>query len=149
MIASNVNNTFGFHTRNTIPGAYKHNIKFLNRKTRQHEFYSNLNVAKTDAIFFNALQIAGYIPVVGLIPFAARLIVPLFNEESAMHQEPADVKKAHYIRAIFEGLGMGILYLIPDIIVTLDRFAPSTYAGRVHQLNENNNRWETNLARQL
>ncbi len=103
--------TFGFHTRYTMPGEY------------YDEEYSGAGTV-------NVLNMLGYMPVLGLIPCVCRLILPLCDETSSMHNEPTEVKIANYIRGFFEGLGLGALYLIPDLIATIYRFAPCTYSGR-------------------
>lgn len=119
----NVEGTFGFHTRKTVPERNRkvtiQTTEIDYAKRRCSESYRT----SSDAIAINALNILGYIPVLGLIPCAARLIYPLCNKDSAMHYESPDVKIAEYIRGFFEGIGLGILFLIPDVIITGKRFS--------------------------
>lgn len=126
-IKTTVESTFGFHTRNTVPGPYEFNgSKNLEK------------LASADAIFLNCFQILGYIPVLGLIPCAIRLIGAQKDPS-----EPPEVKTAHAVRGVFEGLGLGILYLIPDLFVTAQRFNPSTYQGRITFYNPHTHTFET------
>ena len=144
MIPSTVMNSFGFHTVNTIPGTHGW-LEGRDCCTKKIYTYSDLDAAQTVAISWNVLQILGYIPVLGLIPCAVRLIGPLANKDANMHNEPADVKRAHYLRGAFEGLCLGAVYIIPDILVTVHRFALSTYSGRIHFWNRELDRMETRV----
>lgn len=131
---NNKESTFGFHTAYTRPErnrtiytvldeydghADEERIKF-NQDSCLH---TQLRFAKIDAYFLNALNILGYFPILGLIPCAVRLIVPLMSKDNGMWHEPEDVRKAHFTRGAIEGVGIGICYLIPDIIATVKRFS--------------------------
>src|SRR5687768_3337486 len=103
MITSySVGGFFGFHTCHTVP---------------IEKAYLEEN-AKADALGWNILNGIGYIPLVGLIPFAIRVVRPLTDDTCFIHAEPTAVRVAFYVRGIFEGLGLGLLFLIPDLVVT-------------------------------
>lgn len=108
-IESTVFFTFGFHTQDTLP---THSARDF------------------DATWHNVLNLMGYIPVFSFVPCVARLINPLCDRLAPVHQAPTSVKIAVYMRGFFEGLGLGALYLIPDLIATAYRFAPCTYSDR-------------------
>ncbi len=128
--------TFGFHTAYTRPERNRtvhstfdrhelydrsdHQI-ILNKQ--QSQLHYQLAVSKTDAYFINALKILGYIPIIGLIPCAVRLIAPKMSEKNSMWLEPQDVREAEFSRGAFEGAGLGFIYIIPDIISTVKRFS--------------------------
>lgn len=138
---NNVESTFGFHTAETVPvrnrNAYttKHTVcgyepegilsekecirVVESAKKRCIKSYKS----RSDAIALNSMNILGYIPGLGLVPCSVRLIYPLCNKDAAMHYESQEVKIAHYVRGAFEGAGLGSLYLIPDLAVTVKRFS--------------------------
>ena len=108
VIPSTVSSTFGFHTNSTVPG--------------------NPDPILIEAFNMNARNILGYIPVLGLIPFYSRCVSPMCSDN--VSSKPTSVKIAEFVRGLFEGLGLGIIYLIPDLIVTAFRFIPSMFDDR-------------------
>lgn len=103
---SNITSTFGFHSGNTLP---------IKR-------YVYIPSSFSDSAVINCLNFIGWIPVLGVIPCIVRLILPLTDKDSFMHYETSAVKTANYIRGAFEGLGLGAVYIIPDLLVTAYRF---------------------------
>jgi hypothetical protein len=131
---NNRESTFGFHTAYTRPERNRTMHAVLEARDRNTDeqtiqyqqaslLHKQLQTAKTDVYFLNALKILGYCPLIGLIPCAVRLIAPLMDKDNSMWCEPEDVRKAEFTRGAFEGLGIGICYLIPDIIATVKRFS--------------------------
>ena len=111
-IQSTVLSTFGYHGANTIPGE-----------------------PLADAEPRNAFNIMGYFPIVGLFPCVYRLTQPHCDIIFSMKDLPENVQIAYRIRGILEGLGIGSIYIIPDLLVTIHRFAfPSESRREVSSL---------------
>lgn len=108
-IEPSVFSTFGFHNQATLPTHPSRDF---------------------DATWHNVLNVLGYIPVFSFVPCVARLIYPLCDRLAPVHQGPTSVKIAVYVRGFLEGLGLGSLYLIPDLIATIYRFMPCAYTDR-------------------
>ncbi len=127
--------TFGFHTKYTCPIRTRKIVLKIApderhlwdgeriKSLKASRLAMQLKWSAEEALVVNLLNIAGYIPFVGLIPFAVRVLMPLIDENSSMWLEPTDVTMAHFVRGTLEGLGVGIVYLIPDIIATVKRFS--------------------------
>lgn len=64
--------------------------------------------------YHNLAKIGGYVPVIGF--FTGALRIELFVRKGGVEN-----RMFHLIRAIFEILGLGILFLVPDIVVTTVR----------------------------
>ncbi len=106
-----VSDSFGFMTSN-----YLHEQKICNK------FSNENNGAK-----YNAFIVLSYIPVIGGLFTAAMRMVSAIGvlRESRISSETNKGRWAfcQIARGIFEGLGAGLLFLIPDIIATIARFS--------------------------
>jgi hypothetical protein len=79
--------------------------------------------AKAKALWLNVSKILGYIPVVGFISNMGQATTKRL--EQFRHLKPTSGFRAAFtLRFLGEGLGVGILFLIPDLIVTIARNAP-------------------------
>lgn len=130
---NNLESTFGFHTAHTYPERNRTMLGSIDPEDQKSDeeriqayknkrFAMQLKKSKEGATALNILNTVGYIPVLGLIPCSLRLIEPLMNNKHSMWYEPLEVRTSHFIRGGAEGIGVGILYLIPDLIVTVKRF---------------------------
>lgn len=126
----NLQSLFGFHTNQTYPQKSRRETVTL----IDHQNYTNdakITIAedklkiefdsKTYAVAINIFNLIGYIPLLGLIPCYFRLIKPL-TQIYRLHFEHTAMIIHYFIRGALEGLGLGIVYLIPDLIVTVKRF---------------------------
>ncbi len=130
---NNALGTIGFFTSSTVPKPSRTITYYKDEKIPDKD-EDQINNAKmkylrrlqteerVDAIILNIFQIFSYFPVLGLIPFVVKLVYPLLNKKSDMHAEPQAVKISHYIRGAASGLGLGSIFIIPDICVTMHRF---------------------------
>lgn len=103
-----ITNAFGYHTHGT------------SSPLRDAGVFSN-----EQHIGLNLINVAGYIPIIG--GFQAgylRLHVAKNYQENRITQSFFAIQVA---RSIFEFLGLGILFLIPDIIVTIGRLLSKYY----------------------
>jgi len=71
------------------------------------------------AIAFNACNIVGYIPGIGCIPAVIRFIVAISGHADKKHR-PFNASIG--VRGVFEFLGLGVICLVLDIIVSIGRF---------------------------
>ena len=106
-IESTVLSTFGYHGAYTIPGE-----PLANAGPR------------------NFLNVLGYFPIIGLIPCVHRLTQPYCDVVFSMKDQTTNVQIAYRIRGILEGVGIGSIYWIPDLLVAIHRFASLFYSGR-------------------
>ena len=98
---------FGYHTEKTIPGP---------AEIRNEHCYYN---AKDKACKFNAANVSGYFPILGL-GGAAEHLVQVFEDKDAESSAKAGV----LMRAFCEGAGAGLIFLPVDGCVSLIRFDP-------------------------
>jgi hypothetical protein len=105
-IASSV----GFHNKTTIPLTKEERKAANDAIVRQ----------RIDEVFF--LNILGYFPVFGLAPCIVRLLSPLCDKKDALHKLPTAKKIAEYVRGGLEGLGVGFIFILPDLAVTFLRY---------------------------
>ncbi|MCI5052470.1 MAG: hypothetical protein MRY21_04970 [Simkaniaceae bacterium] len=115
---NDVQSTFGFHTRKTLPSRKREFL--ISKKGDRDKVLNDLPVK--DCYILNGLNILGYIPVLGLISARERLYRPLSDAHHPMHVEPKNVKISLYVRGVFETVGLGSVYLVPDLLVTAKRF---------------------------
>jgi hypothetical protein len=116
-ISSTPGSVFGYHTIKTEPGP------------------SSINTKESNASTNNWLQVAGYFPLVGLGVAIVRVIgiseaeyqaraSALQADEKAAPLYSTSFKVTMYIRAFFEGIGAGIIFLLIDTVASMIRFSP-------------------------
>lgn len=77
----------------------------------------------------NVISIMGYIPIVGIISGIIRIVL----SAQQMNKEKCDkaYHAVHITRGVFEILGLGSLYLIPDLLVTAGRISKAGVAAMI------------------
>lgn len=107
----NFKDAFGFHTQSMVEQAKPH--------------------PKKSYIGWNLLNIIGYVPVLGILSALGRLFV--------INNQPEDYSfgflASAAFRAFVETIGGGVLFLIPDIIVTIGRVL-SKYKITINQVEQ-------------
>lgn len=135
-----VESTFGFHSARTYPerdrelylvDPYRAERRIINPHdpfgppryfvTPDLQTFEYEQRPQADVSALNIFTALGYYPILGIIPGLRRLTD--INEDL----QPVAVRTAHYVRGLFEVLGFGIIYLIPDLVVTLNRFYSFVY----------------------
>jgi len=124
-------NTFGFHIPQTTPHQSRmcsflkiHQDGDSNDRAQIESASARLiNLQQNEAYLNNIFKVLGYVPLAGLIPCMAQLIVPLIIEKNCgEHSELTVIKIAEYMRGAASGLGIGCIYILPDLAVTAWRF---------------------------
>lgn len=115
--------------KETLAGLFASNIRAVNESraqdgnvplSKEEEFndptdYANVRIIQIKGLYTksNAAKIFGYVPVLGILSGLERI-------RNARHDN-ADNKISQIVRGIFECLGLGALFLLPDIGVTIYR----------------------------
>lgn len=82
-------------------------------------------IAKTKAAWLNMSKILGYIPLVGIISNMGQCIVD--ELEQFQYLKPTTgYNVAFTLRVAGEAAGVGALFLLPDIIVSIGRVMPES-----------------------
>ena len=79
--------------------------------------------ASTEIIVHNVANVIGYFPVIGTIVGLARIIFALYQIVSSetLDDEQKEYFRAEIYRGAVEFLSLGIMFIVPDIIVTRAR----------------------------
>ncbi|MBS0623683.1 MAG: hypothetical protein JSS62_03585 [Verrucomicrobia bacterium] len=119
-ITSSLGANFGFYTQSSYNGPnLAPSLTKQIYSVRENMFSDDNGVFNN--IEFNIFQILGYIPVLSSGTAVARIMCvsdnPVVSAENL-----TIVKVIAYIRAFFEILGLGVIFLPVDLLVTLVRF---------------------------
>jgi len=128
-MAFSISDNFGFSSK-----AYIQNRGYDEDKNKVEESYDD-NTPHMDKVLgnTNTYNIMGYIPIIGAIIGIFKRIVPMIQEIKEYSSSPEKMKNFYsfqIFRATCETLGMGFLFLIPDIIATIGKMCSGPFFKR-------------------
>jgi len=115
MSIASIYNSFGFHTINSV-------MSFLPPNERNNIPQNEIKELGTAVKIQNALMVSGYFPLIGAYMGYKRVSMNVKND----CKDPVSVRIVEVIRGILEILCLGILFLIPDLLVSFHRHVCTT-----------------------